>query len=299
MKRAPRSAVTCADFARGHSGAAGHRLERGQRAGRHRRNDLEIVTTGQHRVDRGRIGVHRGPRGLRQRNFARSRPSRRRPTREAACRDRRRARPKRPSRRWRSGGPPRPRRCAAAARDSARRDAAACRRRASSVSLRLRSVRSFSPSAASPMVPVTTIRSPARAPERLTMVPLRHGAERRDRDRHRPRRQHGVAAEQRTAGTPRRRAEPARKTLEPRAAAILRQRQRQQKARGLRALGREVRQVHAAAPCGRRRRADRRKRNARRRRWRPRSAPVRDRRAARAAPRRRPAPARRDAARSA
>ena len=119
------------------------------------------------------------------------------------------------------------------------------------------------PSAASPIVPLTNTWSPAFAPLRRTIVPRRQRAERRNRNADRPRRRIRVAAEQRTSIRVRIRAQPARESREPVLVEALRQRDRQQKAERRCALSPQDRRGSRAAPCGRRRRPDRRERNAR------------------------------------
>ena len=74
---------------------------------------------------------------------------------------------------------------------------------------------------------------------------FRYAAEHGDGDRDRPRRAVGVAAEQRAAEQDGVAAQPFRKSGEPVVADLLRQRQRQQEAERLCALGRQVGQVHS------------------------------------------------------
>ena len=139
-------------------------------------------------------------------------------------------------------------RCAAAARDSGSRDARAGGDRAASVLPASWSRRSKSPSAASPIVPVTTTRSPGAAPARRSHLAVRHRAEGRDRDRHRTRRAHGVAAEQRTTVTVRVLAEPAGERREPRFADLLRQCERRAEIRSAARLWRRDRRGSRATP---------------------------------------------------
>ena len=135
-------------------------------------------------------------------------------------------------RRWHACAPPRPARCAAAAPDSATRDGAL--RGGQLPALRgLALVPQRSPSAASPIVPVTSdvVADPRAGAADHGAV--RQRAERRDRNRHRPGRAHGVAAEQRTAvvlAHPRR--APRAKALSQASPTPFGQRERQQKARG-------------------------------------------------------------------
>ena len=93
---------------------------------------------------------------------------------------------------------------------------------------------------------------------------LRHGAERGDRDRHRSGRVVGVAAEQRAAVVPGILAETRGEGREPASSVLVRQRDRQQKAERLRALGGKIGEIHAQRLAGDRLAADRRERNARR-----------------------------------
>ncbi len=113
-----------------------------------------------------------------------------------------------------------------------------------------------SPSAASPIVPVTTTRSPGLAPLRRTIWPGAHPPERRDRNHHRTRRRNRIAAQQRTAEL-RWRPRPAR-------ARTARARHRRRCAAPTSAQSRPVsrpwrrdRKGSPAAPCARRCPADR------------------------------------------
>ena len=86
---------------------------------------------------------------------------------------------------------------------------------------------------------VARSRTPARA-----HGAARQRAEDRDRNRHRSRRANGIAAEERTAERLGILAQPARERREPAIADPLRQRQCEQEAHRLRALGREIGQIH-------------------------------------------------------
>ena len=158
-----------------------------------------------------------------------------------------------------------------------------------------RSRRSSSPSAASPIVPVTTMRSPALAPVRRTILPCGTAPKAAIDIVIGPGVRDGVAAEQRAAEALRVRAEPAREGCEPGVTDPLRQRQREQEAERASRPWRRDRTGSRAAPCWRPRRADRRERNARRRRRRRSSARDRNPAAARSPRHRRPARRRRDA----
>ena len=114
-----------------------------------------------------------------------------------------------------------------------------------------RSRRSFTPSAASPIVPVTTTAVAGlggRAPHHPA---VRHGAERRDRDRQPVRacgrcRRRGADSH----SAPRPRPRPGANAGEPRFVGAGRQRQRQQKAERPRALGGEIGKIHAQRLAG-------------------------------------------------
>ena len=94
------------------------------------------------------------------------------------------------------------------------------------------------------MVPVTTTASPARAPLRLTMVPLGTVPSAVIEIGDRAGRAHRIAAQERTVIAVGIRTEPAREQIEPGVGHRLRQRERQQKACGFRALGGEVGEIH-------------------------------------------------------
>ena len=105
--------------------------------------------------------------------------------------------------------------------------------------------RSSRPSAASPMVPVTKMRSPGFGGGAPHHRAFRHAAEHGDRDDDRSRRAVGVAAEQRTAVELGVVAQAVGKSRKPVFVDCLRQRERQQKAERGCALGGEVGQIHA------------------------------------------------------
>ena len=209
---------------------------------RHSADDLVVVAAGERGFEHRRIG---GDHGL-----ARRRTAARAPPRSSA------ATPE--TRQSLARSPARPSETSIAAEACVRTaSASAVARlrqqiaRQQMLALRVASVSSPRPCAARGRarhrrcVPVTKTRSPGLAPARRTIVPARHAAEHGDRDRDRPGRAVGVAAEQRAAisvGVAR--ASLARNAASQSLADLLRQRQRQQKAERLRALGGEIGQIH-------------------------------------------------------
>ena len=263
--------MTRADRGHGNAGSSCGLRESLQAILRDRAQDLVIVAAGNDGLDADDAARQQccAPPTTTGCSGHRSRPTRRTPRR--ASRDRRRAHRTHPSPRWRDREPLSPAHCAAAARGSGRSASRSPRRRRPARAAAAPPFRMSSPSAASPIVPVTTTRSPGFAPLRWTILPCGHPPERRDRDHQRTRRGNRIAAEQRTAELRRVLAKPARERLQP---GIVRaaQRQRQHEAGRRRALGREIGQIHpqrlARDACP----ADRRAENARLRRWR-RSSP--------------------------
>ena len=92
-----------------------------------------------------------------------------------------------------------PARCAAAARGSGRPASALAAASCASAAAAAPPFRISRPSAASPIVPVTTTRSPGLRAAATDHLARRHAAERGDRDHQRPRRRNRIAAEQRAA----------------------------------------------------------------------------------------------------
>ena len=127
---------------------------------RDRAQNLVIVAAGNDGLDADGAAREQCRSGRRQRNARRvdRRPTRRRP--RTAWRDRRRDHRTHPSPRWRDREPPAPARCAAAERGSARPASALPRHRRRAPRRPRRPCRISRPSAASPIVPVTTTRSP-------------------------------------------------------------------------------------------------------------------------------------------
>ena len=109
---------------------------------------------------------------------------------------------------------------------------------------RLWSRRSSTPSAASPIVPVTTTWSPGLAVERRTILPCGTAPKAAIETDDRPGRAVGVAAEQRTAVALRVLAKTAGKSSEPGFVDCRRQREREQKADRGCAFGGEIGQIH-------------------------------------------------------
>ena len=107
------------------------------------------------------------------------------------------------------------------------------------------------PRTASPMVPLTYSRSPATRPRPQHGLALRHQPERRDGDGQGSWRRRGVAADKANAGLLLHRArDPAAKRLKP-CRGGLPEREGQQIDVRLRALGGEIGEIDARAPCGR------------------------------------------------
>ena len=169
------------------------------------------------------------------------RPTRRTPRR--AWRDRRPARRTHPSPRWHGREPPAPARCAAAARGSGRPASGLPRRRCASAVATAPPFRISRPSAASPIVPVTTTRSPGLAPLRRTILP---GGTRPNAVTEIISGPGVETVSPPSSGQPNRLgvlAERARERRQPGIVGVA-QRQRQHEARGRRALGGEIGQVH-------------------------------------------------------
>ena len=242
-KRAPSPALICADL--GHRDVG--RLRRGAEAvglgRRHGADDLVVVAAGERGLEHGRLGgEHRlAP----HRTAARARPrSRPRPARRGtAWRNRRPGRRTHPSPPRRACAPPRPARCAAAAADSATADAGAARRSSFHVA-QSRSCAARARARRRRCVPVTNTRSPGLAPARRTMVPSGTLPNMAIEIVIGP----GVrSVSPPNSGQPKASASsrrPSRETGEPVVADLLRQRQRQQEAERLRALGGEIGQIH-------------------------------------------------------
>ncbi len=249
-------------------------LQRGLAVRRDGEQQLVVVAAGQDGGQPVRAGL---PRRRRQRHAARRRSPRQGRRRGRDGRGPAPAHPTHPCRR-------RPRRRSSGRRAAAAEDSGRCRWPVGSVSFPCATA---SPSAPSPIVPVTQMPSPGWAPVAPHHRSWCDMADDGQRQGHRSRRRGGIAAEQGDVEFVLVLREAGGEAREPRRPACRAAQRRSSGSRAARRPSLRGPTGSRAAACGRPGRADRRAGNARRRSLHPRSAPVRGLRAARARRRRR------------